>query len=343
MPIPLVIPADISAGGTSLPTYRRLLADELGVYLETTVSAAGQTVDARRVVLADELRDDEADADLGAPYLYVKTGAQAGSQRRIVAQPDVGYQGARGAVLLSRPLDAPLAVGDTVEISGPLPVTRIGTTKGLNDIVNEALARIKIHARLVFTGTDAYEYPLAAYQSILSGDVVELLGISDTRGWTNTVVPPEVRPYGYRIVRNGVTNTLVTDALYSTTDTFYLDVSIYADRLIYDGLGWAYTQQDGRPGLQGDDDKAAAPEAWATAFGMVKALQQLDKLVSADASLSDAERTRQVTDILRRRRTWARAAGDIKANRFPKPYEPPSHAFFGGRSWWDQPTERPWI
>lgn len=340
MPVIIVPPSEVS--GVSLLTLRNRLADELGFWMATAVTAAASG-DAARVVLSSELRDDEAGYDfLGRPWLYVRSGAQAGTQRRIVNQPDAGYQGPIGGLMLSRELDAALVGGDVIEITSPLPVKRHLAIKGLNEIVNEALARIKVPARLEFTGNATYSYDLEDY-GFLSGDVVELLGISDTRGQISDAYPPMRSPYGYRIVQDGVNRTLITQALYSVADTFWVDVVVDADRLVYDGSTWYFVQAGGTPGLQGDDWQSAAPEAWVVAFGMVKALQQLEKMIRADRGLARQEKADALADLADRKLHWARVAADIKTHRFPKPFEPPSRAFVGGVSVHDAPTIRPWI
>ncbi len=315
---PIIIPASATSGtGSTLATLRHRLADELGFYASTTVTSVAASGEAARVVLADELRDDEAGYEfLGMPWVYVVSGAQIGTQRRALGQPSVGYQGNYGGLFLSRPYAAALASGVTIEVTSPLPVKRHLAIKGLNDLVNEALARIWIEARISLTGNATRSYSLASYPWLQTYE--QTRGIWDSRQY-GTSYPTELSACRYRIATNGITRTLVADAIYATSETFELAVIVRADRLVYDGASWAYVAQNAAPGLLGDTYQAAAPEEWVVAIGMVKALQHLTKLTEAHRSLSDDERARVLTGIAQRRRVWALTAASIVADEMPRP------------------------
>lgn len=298
--------------GVTWQTYWRRLADELGFWQATTVSTTASAGEAARILLADAFRDDEIGHEfLGRPWVYVGTGAQAGTQRRIVSQQDIGYQGEVGGLVVSRPYAAAVASGSVIEVTSPLPIKRHLGQKGVAECVNEALARIKVAARVSVTGngTTAYELGTTIPNGAQIGEVY------DTR-WLGSNEQPEQSLYPPRIVTNGVDRTLVTDTVYSSSETFYLDVIVDADRLIYDGASWSFVST---PGLQGDAWMAAAPEAHVLAFGMAKALEQLMKLVSMRDGLDDKVRARAMADIEFRYAKWATAAADIQATQFPKP------------------------
>jgi hypothetical protein len=325
MPTPLILPS--VTAGTSFRTYRRKLADELGSWQEMAVTAVGTNADAARVVLSDDLRDDEAGYEhIGGRWLYAASGLQADNQRRIISQPETGYQGAIGGVMLSRPFDAALQAGTLVEVTSPLPVKRHLGIKGHRDFINEGLGLIWVEARLSLTGNGTYAYDLSAYPWLTSYE--QMRGIYDT-AWQPTGAPSTLSPYGYRLVTNGATATLVTDRSYTTADTFEVAVLVRGDRLISDGLVWFYADE-AAPGLQSDDQQAAAPARWVHAFAMVKALQYLTRLVVADRKMPADEKQAQLAEIMERRRTWARAAAEIKLKEFPTPLPERTVPLVGG-------------
>lgn len=315
MAAPIIVPsATISGSGPTLLRLWQRLADELGFWLPTTVSEEATSGEATRVVLADETRDDEAGYDIGGQWLYVRTGAQATTQRRMLRQDGVGYQGSQGAVILSRPLDEPLAPATVIDVTNPLPVRRHLGTKGLVDLVNEGLGLIWTKARLTFTGNGTDSYDLAAYPWLENAN--QILGVYDT-SWNPPTRSPVLSPYSYRVVSNGVTRSFVSDRpqVYSAAETFYLDVAVRADRLVYDGSSWAYATT---PGLQADNWQAACPEAWAVAFAKVKAFEYLSRYINMSQQLPDQQRQAYLADIQRRRNTASITALRIKQNLFPK-------------------------
>lgn len=316
MPLPIILLSSESGSGPTLLRLRSRLADEIGFYHSTTVSDTGDNGDAARVVIADEFRDDEIGYEHNAAvWLYAQNGAQAGVQRRIIAQPEAGYLGSMAAMQVSRPFTAALASGVTVELTSPLPVKRHLGIKGLNELLNEGLARIWTEVRLTITGNSTYSYSLAAYPWLQTYE--QTRGIWDYRsgGTTN---PSELSAAGYRLVKNGAGVSLVTNALYTSSETFELAVIVRADRYVSDGTTWAYTAT---PGLLGDAYQAACPEEWAIAFAMVKALQYLTRLVMKDKRLSKEEKAERLSDILPRRRTWALTAASILMDEMPQPIQ----------------------
>ncbi len=309
-------PATPGGVGPTLLRLRNLLADELGWYQPAVVSAAAAG-DTSRFVLSDELRDDEDGytyLDGSAPWVYVRNGDQAGTQRRVIREPDTGYQGSPGLLMVSRPFDAPLEGGTVVEITSPLPVARHLGVKGLNECINEGLARVQVAARLTMTGNGTYSYDLASLPILT--DALQMRGIYDSP-WNSADLPPMLSGFGARIVQDGVTRTLVTDVLYSSSDTWYLDIVVSADRLVYDGISWAYITST-TPGLLADDYQTAAPEQWALAFSAVMAFRFLTRYTLQRRDLDPDLKKEMLGDIADRRLRWARVAASIKMDEFPK-------------------------
>lgn len=320
MPVPLIVPADLSGGGIALPRYRTLLADELGFYLETSVTAAAAHGEARRVVLADDFRDDELGADLvpgGGGYLYVRTGDLAGTQSRFVDRREAGYQGGRAAAVLARPLAAPLETGTAVCVTSPLPVKRYLAVKGLDDCVNEALARLPAVARLTLTGAEANRIALGEYPFLTDAD--QILSVSDRSGVNaDDAASPGGRPF--RIDASGTTRHVVFERAYGTSETVEVALTLPGDRLVYDGASWSYvTDADARPGLLGEAYRAAVPEHWVLAFGMVLALRFLERLALRRRDLERQERLDLVGEIRDRRAQWAATGLHLRLHEFPRP------------------------
>lgn len=298
------------------------------MYHATTVTAASGG-DPSRVVLAAELRDDEVGYDFsGHPWVYVRTGAQAGLQRRIVSQPEVGYQGALGVLMLSRPFAAALVSGDVIEVTSPLPVVRHLAIKGLHDCINEALERCWVEAQIALTGNGTDSHDLGAYRYIELG-APQIMGTSDTR-WIGSTSTARRSPGRASIVTNGAGRTLVTDAVYGASETFTLDAAVRGDRLVYDGTSWYYPTT---PGLQGDAWQTAVPERWVITLAMVKALQQLEKMIHMRNGVSPDDRTRAVAEIRDRRAVWAAAARDIVLYEMPKMLPQRGEPFLGVADW----------
>jgi hypothetical protein len=308
-----VIP-EADAGGVSLAALRRRLADEFGFWHLTTVTSQATTGEAARLVLSDDVRDDEAGYPwLGTPWVYAATGAQERTQRRVVEQG--GYLGQYGALTVSRPFGGALAPSSVLDLTSPFPMKRSLGLKGYIDLDNEALARIWVEARIAILGNGTDSYSLADYPWLDRGDA-QIRGVVDDVGFP-TGTSPRQAPGAFRVVTDGTDRTLLVTGRYPASETFYLDVIVRADRLIYDGAGWGYATT---PGLQNDSYRAAAPEDWVLAFAMVKACQQLDKVIRADRRMSAQERAAHLAENTERRLTWAAAAAHLKRTAFPQPY-----------------------
>lgn len=333
------MPASTPTGvGTTLRSYYRRLADELGFRQLSVVSTPATGADAARVVIADEWRDDEAGYGLpGRQWLYAAGGDQAEVQRRVLSDRrgdgedgdgGVGWQGPIGALLVSRPFAAALEEADQVELTSPLPVRPIGSVKGLTDLVNEALARIWVEARVSLTGDGTREIDLAAYPWLTTID--QMRGIYDRRQTSVTAEPYSLSNSRYRLVTNGVTRTLITDVRYADAEAFELAVIVRGDHLVHDGSAWSYTTG----GLQHDTWMAAAPIEWVCAIGMAKALQYVERLAASPlVPAGDREiyaATLLGADGRPRKRVWEYAAAKIVLEERPPPLQHPAESMISG-------------
>jgi hypothetical protein len=340
MPHPLILPTDLSGGGIALPRYRQLLADELGFYLETTVTTTATNGEARRVVLADEFRDDESGSEIvtgGGGYLYVRTGELAGSQGRLLSQSDAAYQGSRSAVVLSRPFEVPLTVGAVVAVTSPLPVKRYLTTKGLDDCVNEGLARCPAVATLTLEGTDSDRLDITDYSFLTHAD--QILGVYDRYGVTDGNAA-YLSGLPYRIDANATTRYLVLGRRYATDEPFEVQVSLPGDRLVYDGATWGTV--DDNPGLHDENDRAAVPEGWVLAFSMIAALRFLERMVWHRNGVERQARLDAVAEIRERRAQWTASAARLRVLEFPRGPARPAASMVGGTTTsteWDGPED----
>lgn len=313
----LVVTTVVPTGvGVTLQRYRQILADELGFWHATTVTSVAVGGEAARFVLAADLRDDENGFEfLGAPWVYVRSGAQAGTQARIIGQEDAGYLGSLGGLQVARPFGAALSTNDVVEITAPLPVKRYVAQKGLNDCIDAALSHLWVEAILTVTGNGTREYDLASAPYITRAE--QLRGVYDTL-WLGPPTTQTLSPWAGELRLDGATRTLVTEQTYATADTFYLHLAVRADRLVYDGSAWSFVTT---PGLANDAYQALADENHVKAVGMVMALRQLAKLTMATRKLDRAEKQLALADLADRRRSWARAANRIKALAGPTPLQ----------------------
>lgn len=312
---PIIVPSSsVTATGVTRRTIRRRLADELGMYGAYTVSSTPSTSvtpDAARQLLVTSIGSDGVPEDyLDGSYVYAVDGTQAGETRKVLSGT---FDGPIGSLLLDRPFSAALASGTEVEITSPLPVGRWLNLKGLHEAINEALARIWVAARLTMTGNGTYSYSLDAYPWITDPDQIRVLQDSYYYGSSR---PAYRSPYSVRMVVNGASRTLVVDAIYSSADTFYLDVFVRGDRYVSDGTTWAYQTT---PGLQSDLYQCAAPEEQVVAFAMTKCLQAERRMIMMDRRMDKGERDERLRENGRRTLTWARAAARIKREQFPKP------------------------
>lgn len=334
MVAPIIVSASAASTGSgpTRRTYRRRLADELGELAVLTVSSEASSAvhpDAARQVMVTALASDGVPFErFDGAYVYVCNGVQDGEVRRVL---DGTFDGPIGSLLLDRPFSATLDAGTEIELTRPLPGTRHLTTKGINELVQEALERIWIEVRLTLTGNGTYEIPLGAdYPWIERYE--QLRGIYDTV-FVGAAGVPELSSYPYRLVTNGASRTLVTAWAYSSDETFYLDTLVRADRYLYDGTSWAFRTT---PGLQADTWQAAAPEHWVLAFGCYRGFEHILRLIEQDESLSDDQRARAVRYPTRRYQRWVQAATRIKLAEFPKPLQERSGPMViapSGRAW----------
>lgn len=317
MAAPLIVtPSGTSTGsGPTKRTYRRRLADELGEFAALTVSSEASAAvhpDAARQIMVTALASDQVPFDrFDGAYIRAVDGEQAGEVRAVLAGT---FDGPIGSLLLDRPFSATLDAGTAIELTKPLPGKRHLTTKGLDELVQEALERIFVEVRLTLTGNGTYEQNLSATYPWIER-YEQLRGTYDTIG---SDFAPTLSPYGYRLVTNGATKTLVTSKAYTTAETFYLDAIVRADRFVYDGSSWAFRTT---PGLQDDDWQAAAPEHWVLAFGAMRGFEHIISMLEKDEALSDDRRTRLLRNPTRRYQKWAQAAALIKAREFPRPIQ----------------------
>jgi hypothetical protein len=310
--------------GPTLADLRHELADQLGLYAQARISAVPSGGDTTRYALSDDLRDDESARPFERTYLYVADGAQAGAQARIARD---GYLGPLSAVRLARPLPATLDVNTSVEVTSPLPVKRYLDVKGLNDCIDEALARLPATVLLTFTGNGTGTYSLAAYDWLASD--VATLGLYDTLQQGATL-PPTLSPRPYRIVGDGATRSLRPSWNYGSGTTFYLAAQVRADRLISDGTTWAYTTFGTRGLRNRDTYQCAADPRWVLVWAMVKALAEVRKILLADRSIPGDEKGPLLEDVARRINSWGTAAKRIIAAEFPKPISEPTAPLVAG-------------
>lgn len=329
MPYPHVItPTAITvaepAPGSSLLDLCCRVADTVGFRVGTVVTdtpAAGET---GRVVLSDELRDDEVGYDLMASgWLYVASGTQAQTQRRMVGEPEAGYQGPAAAVVVSRPFDLAPVGGDVIHVTSPLPMRRHLGVPGYREAINAGLALIWIEVRWAITGNGTDSYGLDEIAGYVQRGELQLVGLADTRSGADDDAPRRSSD-PIRVVTSGAQHTLVVPTLYSTSQTFYLDTLLRADRLIWDGAGWQLRAPGVAPGLQNDTDECACPDDWAYTFGVWKAYEAQHRLLELRNGIAPEDRARADAYLTRQRASWAAAARGIKAFEMARPLIPPA-------------------
>ena len=315
-PAPLIIPGASSVGtGFTRTQYRRALAEQVGeitVLQVVALASAAVNPDANRQILATPLgADGVALSHFDDAYVYVANGTEARAVRKVTSGT---YEGAINSLLVDRPYDSgPLAINTEVELTRPFGGDRHLTTKGLNQLVDEALARIWIDVRVSLTGDGDDALSLNAYPWFQRYE--QGLGLYDTR-WGDPTASPELSPYGYRLVANGGDRTLVSELAYASADTFQLAAIVKADRYVYNGSSWGFATTT--PGLRTDDYQAAAPIEWVVTIGVVKALQERRKQVRMDRMMDRAERAQALAEIERDMRIWAPAAYRIKTIEMPR-------------------------
>lgn len=328
-------PTPASTAGTTWARYWALLAAQLCLYENDLTVAEQAAFEPRRNVIVDRLRDDDAARDMWAgAYLYGHVTEASGTQAKILSQ---GYHGQFGVLQLADPPLAEFQTGAALELSSPLPIKTHNATKGVAALVNEALARTWLPARLTLTGNGTRSQDLSAYPYIRQPQ--QLQGVYDNI-WGPAGDPLELSYAGYRLDLDGQTRTLVTDLTYTTADTFQVAVLVRGDSLVFDGTDWLYPAT---PGLTADNYQAAAPEHWVTTIGMVKGLQELRKLNAREKLLLARNRTigaderklttmalsDQAAEIERNMAAWAPAAKRIVMEEFPQPVQAPHDSFIG--------------
>jgi hypothetical protein len=327
----VVIPSGtVPAAGSTRLAIRARLAMELGFYVPATVQAAAGG-DPTRIVLSEELRDDESRPDalvvggLGrpGPWIYVRTGAQAGTQRRVLDDPAAGYQGQLGALVVSRPFPTPLEAGVVVEVTHPLPSSRYLGVSGLNQAIDAALGLIWVSVRLGFDGNGTDRYDTAPFSNLLEEQ--QTSGLYVTSGLSDRTTARRY-PYRERLLSDGPSMALVTPRTFGSSETFELGAVVRADRIVHDGTNWTTIPLGLPGGLAGDMWRTIAPPQWVHAFAMAKALQQLEKMVRAAGAGSPRDLAPALDDVSNRRRQWELTAAQIKLCQFPERPQLPSDA-----------------
>ena len=311
----LVVPSGNATGsGPTVLRARQVIGEELGWWGDYRVSTeVSLSPEASSSVVVDELQDDdEGMAALDGAYVYVRTGNQAGAQRRIVRDR---FDGSLGAMIVGRIFNAPLEVGDRVEISYPLPVRRHVDRKGLIDLLEEAADRMVVDARIALEGTGSTGISLADFPWLHAYE--QTRGVYDSRRSFSATEPTLLSPYAYNLAQDGADVTLQTSVTYSSGEAFELAVVAPGNRLLNDGTAWGYFDPHTLVDTADDTWQLACPEHWIRAFGVTKGLQHLITLTMRDRTITDeAVRQRMVADHQRRLPTYARAAARIVQNEF---------------------------
>lgn len=330
MPAPIIVtPTSVPNGvGPTRAQYRRALGAELGEFAVLTTTAEADpsvSVDADRQVLIEALGVDGVSTNrFDGGFIYVVDGPEAGEVRGILAGT---FDGPIQSLLLDKPFSSgPLGSGVEVELSKPLPGNQYLTSRGLNQIVDVALGLIDVTVVLSITGDDTRTIDLSAYPWLV--DEEQIIGIADTSRF-GTSEPPERSPGRFRMVNDYAAHSLVTEYTYAATETATLWVIGPADHLVFNGTSWAY--QD-TPGLLSDTYQGIPPVSWVVAFGMVKALQQIERemIFAMDPGVPEARQQLMLASNRDRRLHWGRVATSIKRTRFPQPLVQPARAMVGG-------------
>lgn len=315
MPSPIIVPTGSGiAAGILRPVYRRALGAQLGPFQTLATTALATSGEARRHVLSSGLIDDEDERErLKGRYLYVATGDMAGHQARILS---TGYHGGAGLLEVSRPFATALPTGTTVEISSPLPCEQFLDTRGLNQIVNEALERCDIEYRLALTGNGTRSLSLTDYEGFLD-ESNRIDALYDTTAYA-AGQPLEPSPYSARVDATGAARTLVTDYTYASGQALEVRVIRAGHTLVKSGGAWGTSSV----GLTSDDQAAAVPLRWVVAAGMGKALQAWERIVRQDATMSAQDKAPILDDIANGPnglRYWRGVFARIAREQFPQP------------------------
>lgn len=310
----------VDSGQAVWPTYgahRQEFADLLGFYQAATTSVVGSGGDTRRLLAFDELRDDEWGQDvLGDIWAYVVNGVQGGAQRRVL---DLGYEGPLGALVVSRPFAQPLAAKTLVELTSPLPSTRIGLVKGLAQILVEAYRRIYVEVRLGFTGNGTHEHAFSDWPSLVTKQA-QVLGIYDRHHRIQNL-PMSRSAHDSDVKVDGATLTLQTRICYGEGETFEVSALVPGSCVVLNDGAWTVTAD----GPTSDDQQVAVPTRWAMPVAMAIGLDYCLQHNEHNQRISDAERTRREQSYARRLTTrWGPAAAEILRVHGPRrPTDPP--------------------
>jgi hypothetical protein len=317
---PIIVPpgSGSAADAGTMPTlsdFYVALAKQLGVYAYGGVSATVPSGEPGRWVILDEMRDDEEDrAAFAGGWISVKSGTQAGTQRRIRKE---GYEGPFGALALARVLPSNLDPATVVEVTNPLPVRSVGMMPGLVDFVNQGLERVWVEVRLPLVGNATRRTSLQGYPWLTERRQTD--GIYDRR-YRSGSDPTAESSAEYDVTVDGPTVTLETATAYNTGEPFQLAAFVQASRLTYDGSAWGYA----RDGLVNDTDRAAISVGLLRPIAMALALDYLITYTAADRALADAERTHRIAEYTRRLQTrWGPAAQEVITKRLPRPSNDP--------------------
>lgn len=355
MPSPLIVPDASTTTPSTMPTraqYRQALAQQLGMWAPGVIAPTLPGGEPGRWVTVDDFKDDEWPRDeYEALWVYATNGDAAGEQRRVRTE---GFEGPYGAFAVSHVFPDNLAPGSTVEITTPLPATRSGLTKGLNQIVGEALDRILIRARIPLLGNGTHQFGLSDYPFLTRQEQTD--GIYDWR-WQgqgqDQNLPSRRTSHDYAVLTDGPTVTLSTRRVYGADEPFELSVLVPASNLTFDGGDWAWNVGP----LEHDDDMACAPIGWVVTCGMVIALDYLLTRNEADRTIPEDQptetrwaamqtfRARRRADLSRRlAERWGPAWQKLVREQLPRrDPDPPRQivAAYGGRlvgrrasGWW---------
>lgn len=161
MPTPAVTTTTISTDRCSQRTIRERLGPDLGLYLTGSITTVAANFEAERYLISSDVRSDAAPADLfDNLWVYIRDGDQVGAVRKLIPG---AYDAPLGALVVDRPFLAPLAGGDTFEVS-MLPVTGYLGVGGMNDAINQGLALLPLIDKMTLTSDGTQRVSLADYQ-----------------------------------------------------------------------------------------------------------------------------------------------------------------------------------
>jgi len=150
MPIPLILPSSSTASGTTRATIRERLAETLGYFASGTVTTLAASLEAERYILSSSMRSDGTPPEhFDGLFAYIRDGAQAGAQRRLV---NGGWDGPVGSLMVDYPYDAALTAGTGFELS-VLPAEAYQGLSGLNDLINLGLEQLPVIDKVSVTVT----------------------------------------------------------------------------------------------------------------------------------------------------------------------------------------------